>query len=203
MNTEKKVIPFGKAVRVGNYKVWRSTINLGGRNAGFSVQQINVSNLDGSWQVKIPETQKMFATITMCYQDNKEDFLEVMFANMLTVCLNNNEYLHDGFNILNQLIITPYLMLPESEMIEYLREGCKFEEGYDSEEKVNKLITAMCDNRKELFDLIVTKVRNCVRDYHALLVEAKRKFEEEKEMKNEEIAEEAKKVLEDEKKAES
>ena len=61
------IIPFNRAVRVGNFKVWRSRVSLGSGKDKTSIEAVSVSNLDGSWKVQIPSTSQMFGFIMQQY----------------------------------------------------------------------------------------------------------------------------------------
>lgn len=99
MEDRKDVIPFGKAVRVGNYKVWRSRH----RSAMSEVAVVNVSSLDGLFMVRIPSTMEMYGWICMAYGDYVSDdvsrksqgeaVLTTVFGNILyTSCIVNGYY---------------------------------------------------------------------------------------------------------------
>ena len=128
MDKNIAVIPFGKSVRVGNFKLWRSRIVLEFlptrdmlkeedkvrldkgeiklKKQKESIEAINISNLDESWMVRIPQTYEMFVMISQCYEwymsdDEKakqrgEDFLTTVFGNMQFVSSITNGYYQEG-----------------------------------------------------------------------------------------------------------
>lgn len=100
-------IPFGKPVRVGNFKLWRSRMNVGtGRNK-FSIEQVNVSSLDEAWQVKIPATVNMFSMIRDLYSESvggenpdvRRAQLSDILANMMYVSVIPNGYFHEAVRL--------------------------------------------------------------------------------------------------------
>lgn len=91
--SERRKIPFGKPAQFGNYRIWRSKYPIGkGKDKDF-VEQICVSNLEGSWQVKVPATFEMFAILTELYADEgKKDILGEYLSNMAFVTITGNGY---------------------------------------------------------------------------------------------------------------
>lgn len=219
MNSEKKrVIPFGKAERVGNYKVWRSKTKLtytpsdeerakvrkesGGtkRAVGKSmdIDVINVSNLDGSWKVSIPSTMMMYSTIMMGYaeeDDNRrEQFLTMLFSNFLLVSTNSNVYVHDAFAFLMEMMQFPYMLLPEKEMEKRMKAGLK-EAGWEKG-NANAYIKEMMDKRKQLYALIDDKIQRFVADFEEdRKARLAKEDEANKALDQDEIAEQAMEVL--------
>lgn len=209
------LIPFGKASRVGNYKVWRSKFNLtpsdeqrakvrkdsnGTRKAvGFEIEQINISNLDGSWSTKIPQTCGMYAVISMAYDNPKTEdrdiFLTNLFGNMLNVCTVDNTYIHDGFSVFLEMMQVPYLLLPEKEMVKRMKADWKPSEK-ESEEDIAKHINDMVKYRRELYEFIEKKKADYI-DFYEKQRELAKKQEEAAmtDIENAEKAEEAAKVL--------
>lgn len=220
MDKEKKkeVIPFGKAARVGNYKLWRSRTKItvapsdeqrarvreesnGTKRAvsqSYDIEVINVSNLEGSWKVCIPQTAMMYGTLTMAYADEepqrRDEFLRMVFANMMNVCLSPNVYLHDGFNLFIEMMQYPYMLLSEKEMVRRMTEALK-DEGWDKDRK-KEHIAKWVEHRKKLYALIDEKIKRCVEDYELELKERKAKeAEAQKQLAQDEIAEQAMEVL--------
>lgn len=62
-------IPFVKPARVGNFKLWRSRYTTMPKSGGVDVECINVSNVEGTWCVRIPSTYEMFAVLNALYDD--------------------------------------------------------------------------------------------------------------------------------------
>ena len=100
-------IPFGKPVRVGNFKLWRSRMDVGtGKNKSY-LEQVNVSSLDGAWQVKIPATVQMFSMIRDLYaetnvgwnQNVRRAQLSDILANMMYVSVIPNGYFHEAVRL--------------------------------------------------------------------------------------------------------
>ena len=118
-------IPFGKAARVGNFKMWRSNFMLEFmptpdmlseedrerlekgeiklKKQKENIECINISNLEGSWMVRIPQTWEMYGMLTLAWQwynsdkeDEKkhgEDYFATVLANMsYTSSISNGFY---------------------------------------------------------------------------------------------------------------
>lgn len=202
-------IPFGKPARVGNYKVWRTKYTekvkdeKSGKTGTFNIEQINVSDLTGTWQVKIPQTSMMFATISEGYNTTddalKEQFLGMLFTNMRNVCLINSEALHDAFFFLQEMMTFPYLLLSETEMAQKMREGFNKLGGGNTED-FEKHISKMCEYRKRLYGLIETKKARFIEDYERQQEKKRKEMEDEmKNLSNDEKAEDAFHILAEEK----
>ena len=215
---EIRPIPFGKAARVGNFKIWRSSFlhveepteeqrqkvreESGGRrravNRKTSVECINVSTLSGFWSVKIPQFYSMFGTITVAYgegDERGEEFLKMLFGNMLTVSTLNNEYVHDAFMFLLEMMKTPYLLLSEKEMEKRMRKGFE-ESGIKDKEKCDSYIDNMRKYRAKLYKLIEEKKAAFIKDYELMLRKQREKEEAHlEESEHMEIAEQAESIL--------
>ena len=73
----KRESPFGKAVRIQNFKMWRTNVSVGSKQ---TIQAICISNLDGTWKVQIPQTYLMFRALTDLYgTEDKQDF-DILFS---------------------------------------------------------------------------------------------------------------------------
>ena len=158
-NDNPMIIPFGKAVRVGNYKVWRSRSR--------EMEQVNVSNLDGTWVVKIPQSAAMFGTIMQAFvttdENLRDQFLGMIFTNMQNVCLVNSESLHDAFFFLTEMMSFPYLLLPEKEMEKRMADGMK---ALGVEKKaIKEHIAKMVTYRRSLYELIELKKKRFIEEY--------------------------------------
>ena len=116
-------IPFVKPARIGNFKLWRSKKSLGiGRNK-YEIEQINISNLDVTWQLKIPATFQIFGLIGEIYKAYKMDSgdghaegqLATLFGNMLYASAIGNGYFHRGLNMLATVYANPGLLEKKDE----------------------------------------------------------------------------------------
>lgn len=192
MNSEKKrTIPFCKAVRVGNYKVWRN-------RSGERVDTINISNLDGSWKVCIPSTMTMYSIILTGFEEEddsrREQFLTMLFGNFLTVTTNSNVYVHDAFACLLEMMRFPYLLLPEKEMEKRMKSGLK-DSGMEKG-KAKDYIQKMKDKRKQLYDLIENKIQRFVCIYEDdMRIWREKEPDAEKALDQDEFAEQAMDIL--------
>lgn len=191
---EKIVIPFVKAVRVGNFKLWRGKYVMG----QVKIDCLHVSNLDGSWMMRIPATMSLYGVICNGYatEDEKlrEQFLGMIFKNLYTIGTSASESLHDAFSILSEMFIFPYLFLSEKEMVKKMKEGYK-NYGFDKK-KVEEQINNMVEYRKELYKLIEKKRDELIDDYerHLAIAHAEEP-EAEKQLEQDAIAEEAMEML--------
>ena len=120
---EQVEIPFVKPARIGNFKLWRSKKYLGlGRNK-YEIEQINISNLDGTWQLKIPATFQIFGLIGEIYKAYKTDGtdghaegqLATLFGNMLYASAIGNGYFHRALNMLATVYANPGLLEKKDE----------------------------------------------------------------------------------------
>ena len=162
-------IPYVKPVRVRNWKLWRSKFPSG----KDGIDCVNISNLDGSWMVRIPSSSAMYGTICQGYattDDNiRNDFLGMLFTNMQNVCLVNSEALHDAFMFLMEMMSYPYLLLPEKEMEKRMKDTMK---ALGAEKSMMKEhISKMKEYRAELYELIEQKKSRFIEDYERQLAE--------------------------------
>ena len=138
MNTmTNREIPFGKPARVGNFKVWRSKKLIGKKRNKNEIEQINVSTLDGEWQVKIPSTTGMFSMLTGLFSRGDDGRLSHLFTNMFGATVTANGYYHHGLSMLNIIYTNP----------RFLDEGTKDYEDLLSD--VEKLKKGFLEWRKE------------------------------------------------------
>lgn len=190
------LIPFGKAVRVGNFKLWRGRYNMSGAN----IECLHVSNLDGSWMVRIPATTTMFSTIMNGYattdEEGRNNFLGMLFTNMANVSLISSEALHDAFFFLTEMMTFPYMLLPEKEMVKRMKDVMKKvgKDKKDAEEHIRK----MCEYRKGLYELIERKKERFIEDYERQQAEAMANEPSEEDLRRDELAEQAMEVLNEE-----
>ena len=113
-------IPFGRPARMGNFRVWRSTVVVGKGKAKTGIECINVSNLDGTWLVRIPQTFEMFGMLTVAYQwansENTEErrrgdgFIRTALSNMAYVSMVCNGFFHHGVEMIAAAYANPSLL---------------------------------------------------------------------------------------------
>lgn len=195
---EKTTIPFVKAVRVGNYKVWRGKYVLG----QVKIDCLHISNLDGSWMMRIPATMSLYGVICDGYatEDEKlrEQFLGMIFKNIYTIGTSASEALHDAFSILSEMFIFPYLFLSEKEMVKRMKDGVK-KYGFDKKD-IEGQIKEMVQYRKDLYELIEKKRDEVIDDFERHLeIAHAAEPEAEKEMEQDAIAEQAMEILNEDK----
>ena len=111
-------IPFGRPARIGNFKVWRTKKELGKGKDKVEVEQINISNLDCTWQVKIPATFEMFSMIKYLFAERKDDTiadksmstLHTFFSNMLYASVVDNGFFQQALNLCAMVYANPSLL---------------------------------------------------------------------------------------------
>lgn len=130
MDNERK-IPFIKPVRVGNYKVWRTKVTVGKGKDRYDVEQVCISDLEGVWQVRIPETNVMFSTIAGLYADESlTPSLNTIFANMLIVSTIPNGYFHRAVQMCESVYFNPDLLRKRKERKDLVKEAKKLAEDF-------------------------------------------------------------------------
>ena len=192
------VIPFGKAVRVGNFKLWRGNYVIGRGKDRTGIECVHVSSLDGSWMVRIPSTSQMFSTIANSYATTDEtirdNFLGMLFSNFMNVTNVPSEALHDAFFFLTEMMTYPYLLLSEDEMVKRMSDGLYKYGMPDDSAKAH--IEKMVEKRRGLYELIEKKKILYIEDYERQLAERRAKApDEEKQMDDDEMADKAFDIL--------
>lgn len=134
---ELREIPFCKPARVGNYKIWRSRYKMtivpteeqrkkvkqesGGTkkavSKSYDIEQINISLLDGSWQIKIPATFEMFSLIrdlfaehTDAADDVRAGQLSAIVGNMFYSSCISNGFFHHAITMLATIYTNPDIL---------------------------------------------------------------------------------------------
>ena len=125
MDNERK-IPFVRPARVGNYKVWRNKTTVGKGKDKYNVEQICISDLEGLWQVRIPETNVMFAAISGLYADESlTPSLSTIFSDMLMVTSIPNGYFHRAVQMCSAMYFNPDLLRDRKERKDMVKESKK------------------------------------------------------------------------------
>lgn len=120
-NSETPVrIPFGKPARLGNFRIWRSNLAVGKGKSKSGVECINLSNLEGTWLVRIPQNYEMFGMLTIAYQwansENAEErrrgdgFIRTALSNMAYVSMVCNGFFHHGVEMVASAYANPDLL---------------------------------------------------------------------------------------------
>ena len=109
--SEPRKIPYGKPARLGNYRIWRSKCPVGkGKEKDF-IDQVNIGNLDGTWQVRIPATFEMYAILTELYADEgKQEILAEYVNNMAFVTITGNGYFQRAVELVAIAYANPSLL---------------------------------------------------------------------------------------------
>lgn len=166
--TEQSAIPFGKPARIGNFKIWKSKFELvsdpteeqrkkvaeESRGKKKAVRQkvtidcINVSILDGSWTVRIPQTFEQFAMLSLAYswflsEDKDEqvkgrDYLRTAISNMYYVSCICNGFFHHGVEMVTSAYADPDLLKENERGVAFLKDAkltierfLEWRKGYD------------------------------------------------------------------------
>lgn len=109
--SEPRKIPYGKPAQFGNYRIWRSKYPVGKGKGKDLIDQINVGNLDGTWQVKIPATFEMYAILTELYADEgKQEILAEYVNNMAFVTITGNGYFQRAVELVAIAYANPSLL---------------------------------------------------------------------------------------------
>lgn len=148
-------IPFGKAVRVGNFRIWRSNFTLDFmptcemlseedrarldrgeirlKRQKENVECINISNMDGTWMTRIPQTYEMYGMLTMAWQwynsDNAEekkrgeDYFSTVLSNMSYVSSIGNGFYHQALMMVATAYAYPALLSDRKKSREFGREA--------------------------------------------------------------------------------
>lgn len=113
-------IPFGRPARMGNFRLWKTLTVVGKGKSKTDVECINVSDLDGTWLVRIPQTYEMFGMLTVAYQwSQSEDmeerrrgngFIRTAISNMFYVSSVCNGFFHHGVEMIAAAYANPSLL---------------------------------------------------------------------------------------------
>ena len=193
-------IPFGKAVRVGNFKLWRSNISTGKGQRSVNVPCVHVSDLDGAWMVRIPSTSNMYGFICSQYATTddriREQMIGMVISNIYHCSMIASPALHDAFMFLKEMMEFPYLLLPEKEMERRMADGLR-KVGMEKT-KAKDHISKMMEYRKELYELIEKKKADYIEDYERQQAERlEREPEELEQLRRDELAEQAADILQE------
>lgn len=197
-NESTLIIPFGKAVRVGNFKLWRGKYVIASGKEKTGIECVHVSSLDGAWMVRIPSTSQMFSFIMSQYatvdEKMRENILGMVLTNAYNVSTIPSEALHDAFWFLSEMMTFPYNLLPEKEMEKRMKENMK-KLGVDKQ-KAKEHIEQMMEYRKGLYELIERKRDAYVAEYERQQAERwAKEAEAQKQLEQDEIAQQAMEIL--------
>lgn len=164
---EKKIeraIPFGRAVRAGNFKLWRGRYEMKTSEGNMQIECIHVSDLDGAWSVRIPETYEMFGILMSLYNDSTDEMniamsaqaagaLASLLSNMMFASVVGNGYFHRGIGLIATLYANPQMLSEEErpdlvkEVNDLIAKFLEWRKAYD--EKVRELEPTEEDDRRE------------------------------------------------------
>lgn len=210
---KKNLIPYQKAVRVGNFKLWRSKSVIaympsdeerakvreeskGKRKAvgkKFDIDVINISNLDGSWKVQIPSTCSLYSVIVDGYATSDEKIREQflageVFSDMEIINTCGSVILHHSFKLLFDALNYPVLFMTEQEIKDWAKKL------YDKKDKklMKEHVGTLLKDRKEFFELIEKERKEYLSSWQEQVLKHRNEEETHLEaIKKDEIAEEA------------
>lgn len=188
-------IPFGKAVRVGNYKLWRGNYVIASGKEKTTIECIHVSSLDGAWMVRIPSTSMLFGNICNYYTMGDTSYLEdFMLPNMQMLMTDDNRILHEVYRMLYIASKNPLLFMSDKEHEEWIKR--KFPEW--DKKKRKEHVQEWSKDREEIRSNY-ERIRKAYFDAWDEQFDKRRQMEEEalKNLEQDEIAEQSIKILQE------
>lgn len=123
MDSRRK-IPFVKPARVGNYKIWRTRVSAGKGKDKTDIEQICVSDLEGLWQTKVPQTSECYAMLSELFADERNDgALSSILTNMLAMSSIYNGYFHRAVQMCLSIYFNPDLLRKRKERKDLIKEA--------------------------------------------------------------------------------
>lgn len=210
---KKNLIPYQKAVRVGNFKLWRSKSVIAympsdeerakvreeskgkmkavGKKVNIDV--LNISNLDGSWKTQIPSTCSLYSVIVDGYATSDEKIREQflageVFSDMEIINTCGSVILHHSFKLLFDALNYPVLFMTEQEIKDWAKKL------YDKKDKklMKEHVGTLLKDRKEFFELIEKERKEYLSSWQEQVLKHRNEEETHLEaIKKDEIAEEA------------
>ena len=210
---KKNLIPYQKAVRVGNFKLWRSKSVIAympsdeerakvreeskgkmkavGKKVDIDV--LNISNLDGSWKTQIPSTCSLYSVIVDGYATSDEKIREQflagkVFSDMEIINTCGSVILHHSFKLLFDALSYPVLFMTEQEIKDWAKKL------YDKKDKklMKEHVENLLKDRKEFFELIEKERKEYLSSWQEQVLKHRNEEETHLEaIKKDEIAEEA------------
>lgn len=146
MDNNERKIPFVKPARVGNYKIWRTKVTAKKGKEKFDIEQICISDLEGAWVTKVPQTSECFAMLAGLYADERNDgALSSILTNMLAMSSIYNGYFHRAVQMCLSIYFNPDLLRKKKERKDLIKEAKKlaedflsWREAYDAQVKENE-----------------------------------------------------------------
>ena len=113
MVNEERKIPYVGFARVGNFKLWKSRVK------DRKSDVLHISDMDGTWGVKVPQSYLAFPMIEEAYKEGNDEYLHTVISNMNFVCAIGNGFYQRGVAMVGHAYLKP----------ELLREDYKPEQG--------------------------------------------------------------------------
>ena len=194
---EKKItaIPFNKPARVGNFKLWRTNFMLEFmpsrdmlseedqvrldkgeiklKKQRTSIECINISNLDGSWMTRIPQTWEMYGMLTLAWQwyngDNEDekkrgkDYFTTVLSNMAFCGSISNEYYHQALMMIATAYAYPVLLSDKKKFKDFSKEAENLIKDFlswrkDFDKRVNRPLTEEEQRQEEAAQQIMEEM---------------------------------------------
>lgn len=159
MNNSK--IPYVRAARVGNFKIWRTrmpaSIPSEGKSRRQDIECLCVSSLDGTWRVQIPASFEMYAVLNALYDDyssdvdevhsRADDVLSTILSNMMYATIIGNGYYHQALLMVSTVYAHPSYLSDGDEHYKALCESyAKLRDGFTSWRKEYDSKTPVSDD---------------------------------------------------------
>lgn len=148
-------IPFGMPARVGNFKLWRTRFGIEFmptrdmlseedqarldkgeiklKKQKSDIECINISNLDGTWMTRIPQTYEMYGMLTIAWQwynsdkaeekKRGEDYFSTVLSNMSYVSSISNDYYHQALMMIATAYAHPVLLSDKKKFKDFSKEA--------------------------------------------------------------------------------
>lgn len=148
-----EIFPFGQTERVGNFKLWRGKYKVKTTDGTTEVDCVHISDLSGSWAVRIPATYEMYGILTGTFMDYKSDddalkrrafgVLQTVLANMMYVSVIGNGYFQRGVEMLATVYANPSVLSKKDDVHKdflkdvkaTVKEFLEWRKGFDEERK--------------------------------------------------------------------
>lgn len=195
MDKSITAIPFGKAARVGNFKIWRSAFMLEFmpsrdmlseedqkrldkgeirlKKQKEKIECINISNLDGSWLTRIPQTYEMYGMLTLAWQwynsdkeDEKkrgEDYFSTVLSNMSYVSSISNGFYHQALMMIATAYAHPVLLSDKQQFKDFSKEARQLIKDFllwrkEYDKRINRKLTEEEQRQDEIAQEILDKI---------------------------------------------
>lgn len=112
-----ELMPFGQQIHIRNYKLWRGNYRVKSADGPTAVACLYVSDLQGAWCVRLPETFEIYAIMCQAIEsyfgddeDRKRDadaVLGVLLDNMIVTTTTCNGFFHRAIKLVTMAYTFP------------------------------------------------------------------------------------------------